>query len=143
MAVTSPFHTNVTLRGYYFEDSIFTFKLKAGITKDDIGKAVALDTSAANTVKLAGDNDVIIGRLETVENRSVEGILVGAVALRFAEILPIKTGETVNVGDTVVGAGDGEVKALMSGSPAASAPNYSMNFVAEVIGTNAVVVKAS
>lgn len=143
MAVTSPFHNKVSLRGYYFEDSIFTFNLKTGITQADIGKAVSLDTSAANTVKLAGDGDVIIGRLETVENRTVEGTLVGAVALRFAELLPIKSGETVAVGDTVVGAGNGEVKALKSGEPAASAPNYAMNFVAEVIGTNAVVVKAS
>jgi len=126
------FHTKVSLRGFHFEDFMLTFTLAAGITAADAGKAVAL--SGANTVKLAGDGETIIGRLETVEDRKVEGQLVGAVALKFANLLPIKAGQVVAVGDTVVGAGGGEVKK-------AAAADHNANFVTEVIGTQAVVVK--
>ncbi len=128
------FHTKVSLRGFHFEDSHLTFTLAAGITANDVTKAVALDTSAPNKVKLAGADDVIIGRLEVVEDRKVEGQLVGTIALRFANELPIKAGETVAVGDTVVGAGGGEVKK-------ATAANHNANYVAEVIGSKAIVVK--
>lgn len=118
MTAGTAFHTNVSLRGFYFEDSLLTFNLTAGMDSDDVGKAVSLSTAAANTVKLAGDGDHIVGRLQSVEDRTVEGTLVGAVELRFANTLPIKTGETVAVGDTVVGAGVGEVKALAAASSA-------------------------
>lgn len=130
----APFHTKVSLRGFHFEAFILTFTLAAGITAADAGKAVALDPTGDNKVKLAADGDTIIGRLEVVENRKVEGQLVGAVALKFANLLPIKTGQTVAVGDTAVGAGGGEIKK-------ATAADHAKNFVAEVIGTNAVVVK--
>lgn len=127
------FHTQVSLRGFHFEDFMLTFKLAAGITTAHQGRAVSLD-AAANTVKLAADGDTIIGRLETIEDRKVEGSLVGAVALKFANLLPIKAGQVVAVGDTVVGAGSGEVKK-------AATADHATNFVAEVIGSNAVVVK--
>lgn len=130
----TPFHTSVSLRGFHFEDFSLTFKLKSGILAADVGKAVAIDATAANTVKLAGDGDKIVGRLATVEDRTIEGTLIGAVELKFANLLPIKTGSTVLVGDTVVGAGAGEVKS-------AATPDYNDNFVAEIIGTSAVVVK--
>lgn len=137
--MSTPFHNQVTLRGFHFEDSIFTVNLAAGITKADEGKALALDPSAPNTMKLAGDGDTIVGRLEVVEDRAVEGKLVGACAFRFANVLPIASGATVNVGDTVIGAGNGEVKRLENaGVPA---PDHSVNFVVEIIGTDAVVVK--
>lgn len=134
MPAGTPFHTNVSLRGFHFENWHFTFRLASGIVAADIGKAVSLDATGPNRVKLAADGDVIIGRLVTVENRVAEGQLVGTVALKFANVLPIKSGETVVVGNSVQGAGGGEVKALVS-------PNYSLNFVAEIIGTDAVVVK--
>ena len=127
------FHTKVSLRGFHFEDFHLTFTLAAGIVAADSGKAVSIDTSAPNKVKLAGDGDTIIGRLATVEDRKVEGQLVGAVALKFANTLPIKAGQTVAVGDTVVGAGAGEVKK-------ATAADHSKNFVAEILGGEAVVV---
>lgn len=135
----TPFHTNVSLAGFHFEDFSLTFKLTAGITANDVGKAVALSTAAPNTVKLAGDGDVIIGRLATVEDRTIEGTLLGAVELKFANTLPIKTGEVVVVGDTVVGAGAGEVKTLKV--TGVSAPDYSKNMVVEVVGLVATVVK--
>jgi hypothetical protein len=137
---STPFHYSVSLRGFHFEDSNLTVNLASDITVADVGKAVTIDTSDANKFKLAGDGDPIVGRLEVVEDRSVEGQLVGTVAFRFANLLPIAEGETVAVGNTVVGGGDGTVKALkdQENNPVA---DYSMNFVAEVIGTNAVVVK--
>ena len=81
-------------------------------------------------MKVAGDGDVIVGKLATYENRTIEGIKVGAVALKggfkFA-----KSG-AVTVGQSVQGAPGGAVKAL---TPA----NYALNMVVES-GTDYVVV---
>lgn len=129
----TPFHNKVSLRGFHFEDASLTVKLAAGITTNDVGKAVSM-SNVANTMKLSGDGDVIVGRLVSVEDRTVEGQLVGAVEFQFANYLPIKAGETVAPGDTVVGAGAGEVKK-------ATTANHNANFVAEVVGSNAVVVR--
>lgn len=129
----APFHTKVSLRGFHFEAFMFTFLLAAGITAADRGKAVSWG-GAPNTVKLAADGDKIIGRLEVVEDRKVEGQLVGTVALKFANLVPIKAGDALAAGDTAIGAGAGTVKK-------AATADHDVNFVAEVIGTNAVVVK--
>ncbi|TPL42609.1 MULTISPECIES: hypothetical protein [unclassified Mesorhizobium] len=139
-------HQNVTLRGFHWETSSLTGNLATGITANDVGKAVSVDPSGANKFKLSGDGDVIVGRLASVEDRSVEGSLIGAIEFQFANMLPIKAGlaagEIVAIGSTVIGAGNGEVKALTTGSgPTVAAPNHNINFVAEIIGTNAVVVK--
>lgn len=89
-----------------------TVNLAAGITAADEGKAVTQDKSAPNTFKLAGDGDLIFGRLEIVESRANEGTLVGNVKLHLMGLkLPIKSGQTVAVGDYVIGAGGGEIKA--------------------------------
>lgn len=135
----TPFHTNVSLAGFHFEDFSLTFKLTAGIVAADVGKAVTISTAAPNTVKLAGADDYIHGRLATVEDRTIEGTLVGAVELKFANTLPIKSGETVAVGDTVVGAGAGEVKTRKVSTVAT--PDYNANVVVEVVGLVATVVK--
>lgn len=121
-----PFHNAVTMKGFHQEAFHLTMNLSGTVTAADIGKAVSVDTTAANTAKLATDGDVIIGRLASYENRTNEGIVVGAVEFRFANTLPIATGETVNVGDTAVGAGAGAVKS-------AATADHSQNFVAEVI----------
>lgn len=139
----------VTLRGYHIEDWIFTFNLAAGITSSDVGKAVSLDTSGSNKVKLAADGDRIIGRLTTVENRTQEGLLVGAVELKFLNTLPIKAGEVVAVGNSVQGAGSGEVKALAAstdtdgtGAPAIKAASHNQtNIVVEVANGLATVIQ--
>lgn len=111
----SSFHTQVALDGFSFPDNQFTVKLHAGIATTDIGKAVSQDTAGANTVKLAADGDAIVGRLMTVEDRTVEGQLIGTVEFKFQGTLPIKSGLTstavVAVGSRVVGAGAGEIKA--------------------------------
>ena len=121
----------VSLRAIYFEQFQLAFNLASGITKADEGKAVTLDSSAANTVKLAGDGDVVFGRLEVVEDREQEGSLVGTIAVKFSDRLPVKTGETIAIGDTVVGAGDGEVKARVDAEDE-KAPDPHANQVVEV-----------
>lgn len=83
----------VSLRGIVHDEFQYTFSVKAGsheadATADNTARgglagvaAVTLDTAAASTVKLAGDGDRILGRLEVYEDREVEGITVGTVAL--------------------------------------------------------------
>lgn len=92
-----------------------TVNLAAGITGADVGKALTLDTSAANKYKLAGNGDLIYGRLEIVENRVNEGTLIGTAKLYLMGVkLPIKAAETVSVGSFIIGAGAGEVKAIVA-----------------------------
>lgn len=86
-----------------------TFILADGIKEEHVGLAVVQDSTASNTVKLAGDGDLIFGRLENVEDRKVEGIKVGAVKI-IGGMAFKKSGATVAVGDKVVGAGKGLVK---------------------------------
>lgn len=139
----------VSLQGIFIEPWMLTFNLAVGTVLADVGKAVTLDPTGANKVKLAGDGDNIIGRLETVEDRTIEGILVGTVSLQGALKLPKKTGETVNVGDQVQGAGAGEVKALPVSDdtpagggniPIAATSHNRNNYVVQTIGTTHVVV---
>jgi hypothetical protein len=132
---TTPFHNTVGLRGYHFEDFKFTFLAANGITANSVGLAVSLDTAVANTVKLAADNDQIFGVIDTFEDRTQsEGIKVVTVATRFNAELPIKANSNVVVGDVVVGAGNGEIKALAN---AAHFPNR----VVEVASGKAVVLQ--
>lgn len=120
--------------GYSLEPFKFTYFTATGIDATSVGKVVSFDTPAS-TVKLAADGDVICGRLETFEDRTVLGVKVGAVARKFKDLLPIKSGLTsfnaVAVGDTVCGAGAGEVKALNNGS--AKTPNPALNTVVELV----------
>lgn len=73
---------NVSLRGLYHEDAQYVFLGASGITVADEGKAVTLDSSAANTVKLAGNQDRILGRLEKVEVRAAEAVTIVTVSLQ-------------------------------------------------------------
>lgn len=86
-----------------------TFILANGIKEEHVGLAVVQDSTASNTVKLAGDGDLIFGRLENVEDRKVEGIKVGAVKI-IGGMAFKKSKAAVVVGDKVVGAGNGLVK---------------------------------
>lgn len=102
---------------FSFEDFIFTYKISGAVTAADVGKAVTIDRTAANTMKLAGDNDPVFGRLETFEDRTQEGIKVGAVSRKFRANLP-STG-TLTVGDNVTGSATaGVVKASTANSGA-------------------------
>ena len=100
----------VTLVGIPQKDFRFTFRLTAGMVAADIGKPVALSTAANNTVKLAGDDDVVIGRLLTYRNLTTEGIIVGTVELKGG--FRFNTAGAVAVGNQVVGSATaGAVKA--------------------------------
>lgn len=136
----------VSLNGIFMENWQITFNLKTGIVAADIGKAVTLDTTADNTVKLAGDADPILGRLETVENRVVEGLLVGTVSLKGALKFPKAAGDTVAVGDMVQGSAsaDGNVIVLVPPVDLATAltdaVHHKPNIVVEVPTTTSVIV---
>jgi hypothetical protein len=106
----------VSLRGMYHDEFQYPFLLAAGITKADEGKAVTPDASAANTVKLAGDGDQIIGRLEVVEIRIQEGINIGTVSIQGGLDYPLKAAEAALVnGDRVVGGGSGTIRKAAAG----------------------------
>lgn len=100
----------VSLVGIPQNNFRLTCFLATGIVAADVGKPVALDTSANNTVKLAGSGDVIIGNLKTVVTGTTEGINYGTVEFKGGFTWNF-TG-TVVVGDQVVGSATaGSVKA--------------------------------
>lgn len=139
--MATPFHTTVALDGITFPEFQVTMLISgSGLTASAVeGKALSLDATAANTCKLAADGDVVIGRAVKFESRTNEGINVVTIATRFMNKLPIKSGETVAVGDTVVGAGSGEVKTYkVTGT---SAPRPWDNYVVEVASGYATVVR--
>jgi hypothetical protein len=108
--------TAVVAHSFSFPDFTFTMNVSGAVTTADVGKAVALDTGAENTVKLAGADDVVYGRLESVETGGLDGLTVGAVSRKFRAILPTD-GTAVAVGDSVCGgATAGTVKAAASDS---------------------------
>ncbi|KVL49971.1 MULTISPECIES: hypothetical protein [Burkholderia cepacia complex] len=128
----------VSLRGIYDEDSQYAFNLAAGIKKgQDEGKAVSIDPTAPNTVKLAGDGDLLAGRLETIENRVTEGLNVGTVSLEGGLDFPVKAGYAATPGDRLVGGGGGTVR---KADPAKDAfGGYSPWCVVEVLASGNVV----
>lgn len=135
------FYNTVRMDGYDFADFQFTVKLAAGIVAADIGKPLTIDSTAANTMKLAGAGDPIEAVLLQVEDRTIEGILVGTVSFKFAKVLAIKSGLTGNavvaLGSRVVGAGGGEIQAIANTDPLfGAAPR-----VWEIRGSTAVVLK--
>ncbi|QHJ78652.1 MAG: hypothetical protein [Caudoviricetes sp.] len=93
----------VTTVGLPIRESRFTFVGQTSMTSADVGKAAALALgSEANTVKLAGDGDIPLGRIETVEvemngDVSVSVLLLGGFRLNCA------VGEKFQAGDTIVG----------------------------------------
>lgn len=94
----------VTLRGIPQPDFRFTFLLDSAITVADLGKAVAIKPGTANTVRLAAADDLIVGVLKSFEDRTVEGLKVGAVETKGCFLLNT-TGTAPTVGVSVVGGG--------------------------------------
>jgi hypothetical protein len=111
---------------FSFEDFTFTYYLKSTITAADVGKAVTIDTTARNAVKLAGAGDPVFGRLETFEDRVQEGMKVGAVSRKFRSKLPT-TGTAPAIGDHVVG--HATAGTVTTGTATVNDPR---NFVVEV-----------
>lgn len=93
----------ISLRGITHEDFHYPFNLASGMTIADVGKAVALDTTAARTVKIAAATEELLGVLVSFEDRTVEGVKVGTVALKGGFQLTAVTGHAIVVGDYVEG----------------------------------------
>lgn len=107
-------YQGVTLKGVV-PDNNLTFVLNNEIVEADEGKLVTQDTSAANTVKLCGDGDEILGKLFRYEERTVEQVKVGSVILVGGLEFPVAEGQTLAVGDKVVGAASGYCRKAASG----------------------------
>lgn len=110
------FPNQVVLDGFTQHNFAFTMFLKAGHGLTDaelIGRAVTLDTTADATVEVAGDGDNIYGRIFQVEDRSQEDVVTVTVETRFRKRLKKEADNSVVIarGESVVGAGDGLVKA--------------------------------
>lgn len=142
--------SGISLRGIYQDAFNYPFYVSGSPTQSDVGKAVSLDTTAANTVKLAADGDPIFGVLVSLEDRTVEGIKIGAVATKGGFKLPVVSGGAgaISVGSEVQGAGSGEVKVLATqndtdgtGAPAIKGGTHQKrNVVVEKISTTHVVI---
>lgn len=100
----------ISIAGIYDPEDSFPFYISGTASKSDVSSPVALDTTANNTAKLAGDGDEIIGVLASFENRVTEGVIVGSVVTEGGFAFPIKAGDTLARGDSVVGGGSGTVK---------------------------------
>lgn len=106
-----------TVEGLTYPEFNLTFALSDSVTDTDSleGLAVEMDTSAANTVKLATNGGEIVGFILVAENgvSQGEGITV-TVATKGGR--RVTTASQLSVGDYVVGAGAGKVKAAGSGA---------------------------
>lgn len=126
----------VVTQTFSFPDFTFTMNISGTVVAADVGKAVAIDATTPNTVKLAGAGDEIYGRLESFENRLQEGLKVGAVARKFRTILP--TSAAVTVGAQVSGSATAGAVAPTGVQPAEGAKT---NRVIEVLTGNRCVVE--
>ncbi len=113
--MTNSFST-VFIDGTTQPDFDYGLKYSGTIDADDVtdGKALSLDTTVANTVKLAANDDLIIGRLFQLEDRVVEGIQMATFRTKGGLRFPKNESETIALGDTIIGAGDGLVKSAGS-----------------------------
>jgi hypothetical protein len=123
----------------------FTYLVSGVAATDDAaaalaGKAVSLNTAAANTVKLAADGEAIFGRVFQGENRGVLGVVTASVQRKFKEKLPAASGHGIDVGDSVVGAGGGLVRLADTG--VAAEVTASRNNIVVETGTDYVVVES-
>ena len=105
-----------TMEGLTYPDFNHTYKLTDNVTNMAAleGLAVEQDTSAANAVKLATDGGEVVGFIQSAENgiNQGEGITV-TVATKGGH--KVKTSAELSVGNYVVGAGNGAVKAAGNG----------------------------
>lgn len=118
----------ISHRGLVQEEFHTPFFVTGAVTKADVNKPVTIDATANTSVKIAGDGDVIVGVLATVENRTVEGVVVGTVAMKGGFGMIGVAGHTIVVGSTVVGSATaGQVKA-------ATVADFGQNIVTKVDG---------
>lgn len=104
-------YNNIRHQGIRTESANATYYLNDTVTSaSDVGKPVSLDATANFTVGLSPDGADILGSLESVEDRSQDGIKTGAVAPKLFTTFNY-TGAAPVIGQWVVGAGNGLVKA--------------------------------
>lgn len=125
--------SGVSLRGIVPQDSIVTWNVSGTVDRSaDLNKAVSIDAAASNTVKLCADDSVILGILTSYEDRTIEGIKVGAIAHKGFFKVPYVNGAAALVpvvGHSVKGsATPGKVKPV--------AAYVGPNIVTEVDTTN-------
>lgn len=109
-----------SVEGIEVQATIFTMKLPNTVTRADIGKALSQDITADDAAKLAGNGDVIIGKLMSVSTIGSGSLqeTYGAVLTNGGFTLPVAAGSVGGIvrGYSVVGAGNGEVKASAAAS---------------------------
>lgn len=127
----------ISHRGLVSEDFHYPFFITGTVTSADVGKAVSIDTAAAYSVKLAGADEVVVGVLVSYEDRSVEGVKVATVATKGGfRVTKAAAAGAIVVGDTVIGAGAGEVGPRRNVGDTANEADYSLNIVTSVNGTD-------
>lgn len=106
----------VTLRNVLDSVQVTMYINESTVDEDIIDQPVSLDTSADNTVKLIEADEEVFGVIKAVEDRVVEGIKVVTVAIAGgAFTLPYVTGDSVAIGDCVVGSSTaGKLKRVAS-----------------------------
>jgi hypothetical protein len=127
----------IVLEAFSFEDFTFTRFISGTVDASCVGKAVTIDTTAAGTVKLAGEGDAVYGRIFQYEDRSQEGVKVVSVERKFIKRLP-KSAAAIAIGDHVVGTLVNSVGGFVK-TGTASASDHK-NFVLYV-GTDYVIVE--
>jgi len=110
---------NLSLNALYAEEFTYAFFLESSVTEADLGKAVTIDTSAAMTMKLTGDNEVIMGRLDTFEDRG--DFKIGTVTLKGGFSFPF-TGTAPALGEGLVGSATAGVTKSSGAAAAAGQP---------------------
>ena len=112
-------NTQINQRGIFVQTSRIGFNLTGVslLTLDEIkalaGKAVALDTTASFSAKIAEDNDVVIGTINSspeVTGTAANRMVVCTVNLAGGLGFSCATNATIGIGDYLLGAGDGLVK---------------------------------
>jgi hypothetical protein len=79
----------VVSAGFPLDDFTFTYNISGAVTQANLGAALTIDTTAASTMKLAGDGAPIHGRLQSYEDRSQQGAgKTGTVQRKFKERFP-------------------------------------------------------
>lgn len=126
----------VVTNSFSYPDYTFTMNVSGTVAITDVGKAVTLDPATPNTVKLAGDNDHVYGRLESLEKGGLDGLTVGAVSRKFRSIVP--TAAAVTVGAEVSGSATAGAVKPTTTQPAEGAKS---NRVLEVLTGNRAVVE--
>jgi len=127
----------VTLQGLVPQDFLATWNISGTVDRStDIGKAVSIDATAANTAKLCADDAVILGILASYEDRKQEGIKVGAVAHKGFFKVPYVNGAT----DLVPVVGHSVKGSATAGKVKPVAAYDGPNMVVEVDTTNGYVV---